>query len=99
MPVHLPIHASWLNQVEIYFSVLQRKVLTPPDVTSLEELAGRILAFQADYELLARPFEWRFTRADLARLLRDLAEKDAGPLARGGVNTSPNIRARPLSEP
>ena len=80
VPVHLPIHASWLNQVEIYFSVLQRKVLTPADVTSLDELEARILAFGADYERLARPFEWKFTRADLAKLLRDLAEKEVGVL-------------------
>jgi DDE superfamily endonuclease/Homeodomain-like domain len=79
VPVHLPIHASWLNQVEIYFGVLQRKVLTPPDAASLDELAHRILAFQSDYERLARPFEWRFTRADLATLLERLAEK-ADPL-------------------
>lgn len=32
--VHLPIHASWRNQVEIYFSILQRKVLTPNDFTT-----------------------------------------------------------------
>ncbi len=76
VPVHLPIHASWLNQVEIYFSILQRKVLTPPDVTSLDELAAHILAFQAGYEVLAKPFEWRFTRADLAKLLERLASKN-----------------------
>ena len=81
VPVHLPIHASWLNQVEIYFSILQRKVLTPADAASLDELATRILAFQADYEVLAEPFEWKFTRADLSRLLGRLAAKDAGLLA------------------
>jgi hypothetical protein len=70
--IHLPIHASWLNQVEIYFSILERKVLTPPDAASLEELAARILAFGADYEVLARPFEWKFTRADLDTLLERL---------------------------
>ena len=75
VPVHLPIHASWLNQVEIYFSVLERKVLTPPDAVSLEELAARILAFQRTYEILAQPFEWKFTRADLARLLERLASR------------------------
>ena len=75
VPVHLPIHASWLNQVEIYFSILERKVLTPPDAVSLEELAARILAFQTDYEGLARPFEWKFTRADLTRLLERLAAR------------------------
>jgi hypothetical protein len=73
--IHLPIHASWLNQVEIYFGVLERKVLTPPDAVSLTELASRILAFQARYEVLARPFEWKFTRADLNALLQRLAAR------------------------
>jgi DDE superfamily endonuclease len=76
VPVHLPLHASWLNQVEIYFSILQRKVLTPADATSLDDLAVNILAFQAYYEVMARPFEWKFTRADLAKLLQRLASKD-----------------------
>jgi hypothetical protein len=67
--VHTPIHASWLNQVEIYFSVLQRKVLTPNDFESLSELQDRILAFQELYETIARPFEWKFTREDLKKLL------------------------------
>jgi hypothetical protein len=40
--VHLPVHASWLNQVEVYFSLLHRKVLTPNDSTDLHELALRI---------------------------------------------------------
>ena len=81
MPVHLPIHASWLNQVEIYFSILQRKVLTPADAVSLEELAARIISFQGHYETLAEPFEWKFTRADLTRLLGRLATRDPGWLA------------------
>jgi hypothetical protein len=80
VPVHLPVHASWLNQVEIYFSILERKVLTPADAASLEELAARILAFQARYEVLAQPFEWKFTRADLANLLERLARKGSGQL-------------------
>jgi hypothetical protein len=75
VPVHLPIHASWLNQVEIYFSILQRKVLTPPEAESLADLAATILGFQSSYEELARPFEWKFTRADLAELLARLAAK------------------------
>ena len=80
VPVHLSVRASWLNQVEIYFSILERKILTPAAAASLEELAARILAFQVRYEGLAQPFEWRFTRADLARLLERLAMRDAGPL-------------------
>jgi hypothetical protein len=80
VPVHLPVHASWLNEVEVYFSILQRKVLTPADVAALDELAARILAFHTRYEHLAQPFEWRFIRADLARLLERLALKDSGQL-------------------
>lgn len=70
--VHGPIHASWLNQIEIYFSIVQRKALTPNDFQSLEEVEERLLAFQTYYESIARPFEWRFTRDDLAALMRKL---------------------------
>jgi transposase len=81
VPVHLPVHASWLNQVEIYFSILERKVLTPADAASLEELTARILAFQVRYEILAQPFEWKFTRADLAKLLERLTLNGTDPLS------------------
>jgi len=79
--VHLPVHASWLNQVEIYFSVIQRKVLTPNDFTSLQEVANRLLAFQDIYEQTAKPFDWRFTRADLQELLSRLSQKSTLALA------------------
>jgi hypothetical protein len=69
VPVHGPIHASWLNQIEIYFSILQRKVLTPNDFPSLEALKERLFAFERHYEAIAKPFEWKFTRQDLSRLL------------------------------
>ena len=67
--VHLPIHASWLNQIELYFSIVQRKALTPNDFASLNELAQRLLAFGDYYRQIARPFEWTFTRRDLERVL------------------------------
>ena len=67
--IHGPVHASWLNQIEIYFSILQRKALTPNDFPSLAALKERILGFQQYYEGIARPFEWKFTRKDLNRLL------------------------------
>jgi hypothetical protein len=73
--VHLPVHASWLNQVEIYFSIVQRKVLTPNDFTDLVEVEQRLLAFQRRYEQTAVPFDWRFTTADLDDLLRRLDDK------------------------
>jgi len=69
VPVHGPVHASWLNQIEIYFSILQRKALTPNDFPSLEAVQERILSFQHYYETIASPFEWKFTRRDLDALL------------------------------
>lgn len=70
--VHTPIHASWLNQVELYFSVVQRKVLEPNQWTSLAGLAAALLAFGERYSAIANPFEWRFTRLDLHRVLAAL---------------------------
>jgi hypothetical protein len=67
--VHLPVHASWLNQIEIYFSILQRKALTPDDFDSREALETRIYGFQEHYEQIAEPFNWCFTRDDLRGLL------------------------------
>lgn len=67
--IHLPVHAPWLNQVEIYFSIVQRKALTPNDFPDLAAVEQRLLAFQARYNLTAHPFGWRFTRADPDALL------------------------------
>ena len=72
VPVHGPIHASWLNQIEIYFSILQRKALTPNDFQSLDAVEDRLLGFQRYYESIATPFEWRFTKDDLAALIKKL---------------------------
>jgi transposase len=74
--VHLPVHASWLNQIEIYFSIVQRKVLTPNDFTDLAEVGRRLLGFQRRYQQTAVPFDWRYTKADLDRLLDRLAEHE-----------------------
>ena len=72
--VHTPLHASWLNQVEIYFSIVQRKALTPNDFTDLNALAERLLDFQYYWEAAAKPFEWKFTRQDLKELLEKLGQ-------------------------
>jgi hypothetical protein len=63
--VHLPCHASWLNQIEIYFSILARKALTPCPFSDVNELATRILGFQAEFAKTASAFDWTFTRRDL----------------------------------
>ena len=73
--IHCPVHSSWLNQVEIYYSILQRKVLTPNDFTDLGEVEQRLLAFERRYEQNAKPFEWKFTRKDLAELMKRIAER------------------------
>jgi hypothetical protein len=70
--VHGPIHASWLNQIEIYFSILQRKALTPNDFPSLAAVEERLIGFQSYYETIAKPFEWKFTRGDLNALLNKM---------------------------
>jgi hypothetical protein len=68
--VHRPVHASWLNQIEIYFSILQRKVLTPNDFASTDAVAQSLHAFEARINADSRPFAWRFTRAEFERRLR-----------------------------
>jgi hypothetical protein len=67
--VHTPVHASWLNQIETYFSIAQRKVLAPNDFPNLNALKDRLLRFQQRYQASAKPFRWTFTRRDLQRLL------------------------------
>jgi transposase len=75
--VHLPIHASWLNQVEIFFSIVQRKVVKPQDFPDLEVLTDRLLAFQDRYNATAGPFDWRFTRKSLDRHLAKIAAHES----------------------
>jgi hypothetical protein len=67
--IHTPTHASWLNQTEIYFSVVQRKVVAPNDFTNLNQVRQRLADFEPRYNATARPFGWKFTPADLADLL------------------------------
>ena len=73
--VHTPVHASWLNQIEIYFSIVQRKVLTPNGFKSLHDLEQRLPAFGRRYEETASPFQWTFTRKDLTTLLAKIENK------------------------
>ncbi len=73
--VHLPTHASWLNQIEIYFSIVQRKVLTPNDFADLAAVEQRLLAFETLYNDTARPFAWRFTRTMLEERLAQLPDR------------------------
>lgn len=74
--VHTPVHASWLNQIEIYFSIVQRKVLTPNDFPDLSSVENRLMDFQAYYEQIAKPFNWKFTKNHLLKMLGKI-EKSA----------------------
>jgi transposase len=74
--IHTPVHASWLNQVEIVFSVIQRKVLTPGDFPGLGTLSYALLAFVNRYNRTARPFNWKFAADDLTALLRRISQRE-----------------------
>ena len=74
--IHTPVHASWLNQAEIFFSITQKKAISPNDFASLDELARTLLAFADRYNQTARPFNWKFTAADLARLLDKISARE-----------------------
>jgi len=72
--IHTPVHASRLNQ--IIFSIVQKKVVSPSDFTSTGQLAATLLAFIDPYNQTARPFNWKFTAADLARLLEWIGARE-----------------------
>ncbi|MGI8727105.1 MAG: IS630 family transposase, partial [Solirubrobacterales bacterium] len=74
-------HASWLNQIEIYFSIVQRKVLTPNDFGSLAEVARRLNDFEHLYNEVAEPFGWKFTREDMNAWLARLKARERDRLA------------------
>jgi DDE superfamily endonuclease/Homeodomain-like domain len=76
--VHLPVHASWLNQVEIYFSVVARQALTPDDFCDLDAVQTRLMKFERHYNATATPFNWTFNRNDLNRLLARIGRHDPG---------------------
>ncbi len=74
--IHTPVHASWLNQIGIFFSIIQKKVVSPNDFAGLDELSRTLLAFVDRYNQTARPFNWKFTASDLTGLLRRISEHE-----------------------
>jgi transposase len=79
--IHTPVHASWLYQCEVYFSVVQRKVVTPNDFYDLTDVENRLTAFQDLYNLAARPFNWKYTKNDLTALLARIATHESDALS------------------
>ena len=92
--IHTPVHASWLNQIEIFFSVIQKKVVTPNDFDSLGQLSRTLLGFVDRYNQTARPFSWKFTASDLHDLMDRISRHEqqaqpSGRTATGGRMTTP----------
>jgi transposase len=60
--VYVPKHSSWLNQIEIWFSILMRRLLKRASFTSTDDLQARILAFIGYFNrTMAKPFKWTYT--------------------------------------
>jgi transposase len=55
-----PTHASWLNQVELFFSILQRRLIRHGEFDSVDDLAAKVIAFINDYNKRAKPFRWTY---------------------------------------
>ena len=99
--VHAPVHASWLNQVEIYFSIIQRKVLTPNDFTGLEEVEQRLQLYEELTNREPRPFDWKFNRAALQAFLTKLEAKRKllpDTSINGLIKSSEEHRVEPYSQ-
>ena len=98
--IHTPTHASWLNQAEIYFSVVQRKVVAPNDFTRLDQVRQRLADFEVRYNATARPLGWRVTSADLDDLLHRIdrhQQQTAAPtISKAAWSTPTNFRRQPL---
>src|SRR6266851_3597933 len=92
--IHTPVHASWLNQIEIFFSIVQKKVVSPNDFTSTSQLSATLLAFINRHNQTARPFNWKFTAKDLAGLLERISahQEPAGRPHAGGRTAAPSPR-------
>ena len=78
MLVHTPVHASWRNQVELYFSIIQRKVLTPNDFADLEALRLRLALYEELSNQNPTPFQWKVDRANLTALLAKIEARQRG---------------------
>jgi hypothetical protein len=65
---YTPTHASWLNQIEIWFSILSAKSLSGASFRSVQELVAHVTSFIADYNKDARPFVWTMSEVHQKRL-------------------------------
>ena len=86
--IHTPVHASWLNQIEIFFSIIQKKAVSPNDFAGLDELSRTLLAFVDRYNQAARPFNWKFTASDLTALIRRISEHEQPDQQQANLTTA-----------
>jgi transposase len=86
--IHTPVHASWLNQIEIFFSIIQKKVVSPNDFASTGELSETLLAFINRYNRTAKPFNWKYTADDLASTLRRISEHEQAAVQQTSLTTA-----------
>ena len=89
--VHTSVHASWLNHFEIYFSIVQRKILVPNDFQSLADVAHRLLAFQDYYMHSVKPFSWNFDGRQLSEFTIRLAHARCGRLRAECMRMKPHL--------
>jgi hypothetical protein len=95
--VQLPNHSSWLNQIELYFSILKRKALTPMDLPDAAALEERIGSFQAYYNQTAAPFRWNFTVGDLQQYVQRLGDRGQWPPPPSLRDRAPDPKRNPLT--
>ena len=88
-----PVHASWLNQIEIVFSIIQRKVIKPADFADLAALADRLCRFEDRYNETAAPFDWRFTTDDLTAMLERIDNRTEPEAALAACQEAAKIAA------
>lgn len=76
---HTPVHCSWMNQIEQWFSILRRKRLRAPNFTDLDDLAAKIYQFVSEWNEIAHPFNWSATSFDkiLAKIDEEMAQEKA----------------------
>ena len=97
--IHTPVHASWLNQIEVFFSVIQKKVVTPNDFGSLEQLSATLLGFVDRYNQTARPFSWKFTASDRHDLMNRISRHEQQDNPRTNRYQWPHDNPDRLTEP
>ena len=76
---HPPVHCSWMNQVEQWFSIARRKRLRIADFASKEQLAERLMAFIREWNEIAHPFNW--TSKSVAKVTAKCQTEEVQPVA------------------